>query len=910
MNLPIVRRLVGAARRLGLEPHEVGTLAYMGALIAVLMCGYTLAKVVRDALFLSEYGGYALPFAYLGVAFASAGFMWLESRIERRWTRGGAAHLNQYLAIAIGVMMTFAYHYDRHLTAAAFYLWTGSQAMLLLSYFWVLALDVWDSRRARLIFPWLTGCGLIGGLLGGGIAAWGTPLVKRMGLIAIVAVLFFVAHLLTRVIERRRRGPRPAVLASAGSRWQIVRSSRYIQIVIVGLALSVIISTLVDWQFKVLIQRLYPDPHALAEFLGTFYVGLNALALLFQFFVAGWLLQRIGLGASNGLQAASVLAFATWMFVGAAGWVVIAMRWVQGVVFQTLGKSTAEIYFAAIRPTERRRIKPAIDTLVERWSDAAVGIGLIVALHAFRVSITSIALVTATLAGIWLVVLIVLDRQYGRVFEQALANRWIEPEEAAESMRIPSARRAVLAALRSDNERKVVLALRLIANARDRQTRRAIRARLRHASPAVRLAAVQALETMRAGDPRGVVESLLHDPNEAVRNAAVSYRVCCGRDTTAFARRLLESGDLSLRRQVVDSWLDHARDGAELFTPEWLGRQMASPDANERLLAARALGVLDGADVQRALRTLLGDPDVEVRRGALVSAARRPRPEQLDDLLPLLLAPEVSYEAGAAIAAIGEPAIAPLREWLDGRHGPQGQVLAARVLASIATSRATSALIPLARGGDVRLRHLGFQALVRARLLREQPVLSQSMAHRLFLREVREYRECLEPALGLESHPTPEVRLLGDSYRESADMALQRGLWALACWYEPRPLFGVYEPLRSHDFEAAAPALEYLSHILPRAMFRSVSAVFERRVRAKVVTGRLAEWIREAWASGDAWLRACAVRASRFAPEIEPDLFSSNDDLPEIVRAEIAERLGGGQPLGTMRRVAGARGAC
>src|SRR5262245_46277203 len=904
----LVRRLVGAARRLGLEPHEVGTLVYMGALVAVLLCGYTLAKVIRDALFLSEYGAMSLPFAYLGVAFASAGFVWLEGRIERRWTRGGAAHLNQYLAIGIGALMVLAYHYNHHWTAAAFYLWTGSQAMLLLSYFWVLALDVWDSRRARLIFPWLSGCGLIGGLVGGSIAAWGTPLVKRLGLIVIVTVMFFVAHVLTRVIERRRRGPRPPALATTGSRWQILKNSRYIQVFVVGLVLSVIISTLVDWQFKAMIQRLYPDPHALAEFLGTFYVGLNALALLFQFVVAGWILQRIGLGASNGLQAATVLAFASWMVLGAGGWVVIAMRWVQGVVFQTLGKSTGEIYFAAIRPNERRRIKPAIDTLTERWGDAVVGIGLIVALHAFRVSITSIAFVTAILAGLWLAVLIVLDRQYGRAFEKALANRWIEPEEAAESMRIPAARDAVFAALRSDNERRVILALRLSANSNDRRTRRAIRARVRHASPAVRRAAIQALESMGAPDPRGNIERLLEDTNDAVRHAAVSYLVCCGRDPLAFARRTLETGDLAVRRQTVDAWLDHARDGADLFTDSWLKGQMASPIADERLLAARALGVLEGRSAEDRLRMLLRDPDLEVRRAALVSAARRPRRAHLDDLLAQLLTPELAHEAGVAIAALGEPAIQPLREWLDGLHGARGQALAARVLASIATSHATRQLIPLVRGSDVRLRHLGFQSLVRARLLREQPVLSQSMAHRLFLREVREYRGCLEPALGLEHHPSREVRLLGDSYRESADMALERGLWALACWYEPRPLFGVYEPLRSHDSEAAAPALEYLSHVLPHSMFRTVSAVFERPLDPETpANGHLAEWIREAWASDDAWLRACAVRASRFAPEIEPDLFAGNGDAPEIVRAEIADRFAG-PPSAELRRVVG--GAC
>src|SRR5207244_3534989 len=76
--------LAGAGRRLGLEPRDVRTLALMGALVGVLMCAYTIAKVLRDALFLSEYGAFSLPYAYIAVAVASVGFVWLESRTALR----------------------------------------------------------------------------------------------------------------------------------------------------------------------------------------------------------------------------------------------------------------------------------------------------------------------------------------------------------------------------------------------------------------------------------------------------------------------------------------------------------------------------------------------------------------------------------------------------------------------------------------------------------------------------------------------------------------------------------------------------------------------------------------------------------------------------------------------------------
>ena len=91
-------------RRLGLEPHERRLLVLMGALVATLFCAYTIAKTLRDALFLGEYGALALPYAYIGVALATAGFVWLEGLVARRFTRVGATRFNQYAAIAFYVL--------------------------------------------------------------------------------------------------------------------------------------------------------------------------------------------------------------------------------------------------------------------------------------------------------------------------------------------------------------------------------------------------------------------------------------------------------------------------------------------------------------------------------------------------------------------------------------------------------------------------------------------------------------------------------------------------------------------------------------------------------------------------------------------------------------------------------------
>ena len=867
-------------------------LVLMGALVAVLLCAYTIAKVLRDSLFLQEYGALSLPYAYIGVAFASAGYVWLESRVSRRMSAVASSRFNQITAIGASILAALALPHARHVTTAVFYVWTGSQAMMLIPYFWTLALDVWDSRRARVHFPLLSGCGLIGGLAGGGIAAALAPVVHHVGLMWIVSGMLVIAWGLTATVDRHRAAaPAAAPSASTRSGWEIIRESRYIQILTAGLSLAVIVGTLVDFQFKMLVQQMYPEKHQLTQFLGAFYAGLNGVSLLFQLGVAGWLLQRTGLKASTLLQPGAVIAFAACAAFTTGGWVVVGLRWIQGVVSQTLGKSSSEIYFAAIDPKERRRVKPAIDTLAERWSDALVGVLLVVALHLLHVPVRTITFATGVLAVVWLIVLLVLDRHYGRAFRDALSRRFLAPESAPESLRLPSSRRALHAALGSENDGEVLLALKLVPSLGDAKTTLAIGACLRHPSAKVRAAAVDAMTAMRLPDPERVIAGFLTDSDDDVRRAAIGYLLSRGEAPVDFARRVLEGGDAALREHLLDALVAYPGETRRLLGWDWIDARIESGTQEDLLLAARATGAMDGPDVARRLRTLLSQGDDEVQRLALVSATARPDAGLLDVLLPMLGKPKLRYDAVKAVAAVGDAAVPKLEALLSGESNERIRAGAARALSRIASPRVLAFLKALARSADGGLRHLALEGLWREHVWSGRPVLPRSTVHRLFLRELRDYRVCLEPVTFLEESDQPALRLLGESYRESADRALERALEVLACWYDPKPLPAVFEKLKSRDLAIASPALEYLGHVLPRAVFKPVSRVFEKEPMPSPDDARggdrTAEWIRQAWETGDAWLRACAVRASRFVPGFDPRGFAGPAGADPLVRAEI-----------------------
>jgi HEAT repeat protein len=405
------------------------------------------------------------------------------------------------------------------------------------------------------------------------------------------------------------------------------------------------------------------------------------------------------------------------------------------------------------------------------------------------------------------------------------------------------------------------------------------------------IAAVQALESLHLADPTGVIDGLLASPNEGLRRAAVRHRLAVDRDPIPFARRLLDGDDPALRQHVVDALFEHPSRASGAVTADWVDARIAAGTPESLLLAAQAMGAMVGPPLVKQLRGLLAHPNVEIRRAALISAGRRPARELRDVLMELLLDPEVALEARAAVAALGNGAVPALRRLLEDPRDEKAQGSAARTLAYIATPRAALTLMPLVRSRDVRLRHLGLMGLARARARSGRPVLTRALAHRLFLRELNEYRACREPGRAHQNSMEPEVRLLAESYVESAGMALDRAIAALACWYDPRPLAGVRERLKSSDRGEAAPALEYLGQLLPHAVFRSVSRLFET-LETDVPGGSLdgdpvSSLIDAAWGSSDEWLRACAVRAARHAPDFDPSRFSAERADHPLVRAEV-----------------------
>ena len=137
---------------------------------------------------------------------------------------------------------------------------------------------------------------------------------------------------------------------------------------------SVIVTGLLDYQFKVVVQQVYPDAAQLASFFGRFYIAINVFALLLQLLATPWLLQRLGAGSAAAVLpiGLAVAAGATLAVPGFA-MVVAARAWDQAFRF-SLNKSAVELLFFPLHPGIKRRAKAVIEAGIERVGDALAGI--------------------------------------------------------------------------------------------------------------------------------------------------------------------------------------------------------------------------------------------------------------------------------------------------------------------------------------------------------------------------------------------------------------------------------------------------------------------------------------------------------------------------------------------------------
>ena len=880
-----------------IRPEELKRTALCFVYLFFCIGAFIVARICRTVLFL-EIPNYKdqLPLTYIGIAVTVALVMYAYARVERLLRRDITNGITLVSLIAVTLGFRAVLSANAPWTYWAFYVWVEVFGSFLIVQFWSLANEIFHARQAKRLFAVVAGGGVLANIAFG----FGTSSAAKLlgtenllfGICACVAVCLAMVVQISKTARAEliaaHERPKPAAgrgqnkASAAGG----VFATRHVQLIATVIVLTYWVSTLVDYQFQVIVGDSIAGKEARSEYFGAFFGLTGILAGFIQFFLTSKILERGGVLVALILLPAAMLGGSVGLLFMPGLALVGLTKGAENVLRYTVNDSTLQLLYLPVPSHLRGRAKAVLDGILKPVSIG--GAGLLLALLVGQVEkmlgiplglhwpVTQLSYVVAFALLLWLGATVVLKREYLTSLVQTLQHRRLNFADAQFSIQDDSTLQTLGKSLVSERATDIVHALELLAfcdpNARA-TFQPAVVALLSHIDELVREAALQYLASTEGAtlkmDTRAL-QKLTIDPSPGVR-AAAAQATCALLGTEAYdlVHWMLEDPSLKVRAAAAVGLIRHSGLDGVLACADVLKRMLTHREAAERREAAWILGEVGVQNFFQPLVPLLQDSQSEVRRVAAISAGKLKSPGLLAPLAELLGQPRLGGAAVNALVAYGPKAAEPMRGMLADLQRPPGmRAHVCRVLAKLPNGAAV--LNKHLDDPAWQVRAAAVQAL--AGLRAHQPstkVPAEAIATAL-------RKECLlayellsaQRDLQMDAQKTP---LLMDAFEHRLLGVRQQVLALLGLKYDPKTLELVARNLRARDVATRANAVEVLDNLLSKDEKPGVVPLFDEAPVERVLHAvqaifplgshtreeRLGELLR----TGDPWMQAVAAMA-------------------------------------------------
>jgi AAA family ATP:ADP antiporter len=297
----------------------------------------------------------------------------------------------------------------------AFFIWLSIFNLFVVSVFWSLMVDVFDSEQGKRLFGFIAAGATLGAIAGSTITA---SLVRELG----ASTLFFASVLLLelavlavrRLSPRPKAGEEPAIGGSVLAGISHTLRSPYLLNVCLFLVLFTVTSTFLYFQQATIARDYFADRASRTAFFAQVDLLVNVLTLAVQLFFTARILRRFGVAFTLGiLPLFTLLGFAALAFAPVVA-VLVAFQVLRRAANFALARPTRELLYTVIAREDKYKAKSFIDTVVYRAGDQ-VGSWSYLLLSAMGLGIAGVALVAVPLSALWLLNSLWLGRRQARM---------------------------------------------------------------------------------------------------------------------------------------------------------------------------------------------------------------------------------------------------------------------------------------------------------------------------------------------------------------------------------------------------------------------------------------------------------------------------------------------------------------
>lgn len=863
----------------------------MGFYFFLVLCANNVLKPVAWSLFLNRFPLAQLPYLYMLFAVVGGLLAYFYSktavRTSLQWATRAATLITVISLLVFWKLIGFGSTWLLYI----FSVWVSLFGIVFVAQGWLIAANLFDSREAKRLYGLLGLGAILGGAAGGSLTAFQVERVGTTNLLPVAVVLILLALAALEgglaADNRRRastlsaRSPRlteeegEPVSFSLQDVLAAVGRYRHLLVIVGIIVITFMMETLVEFQFNAAAKRAYSGDE-LTAFLGEFNgIYLSTMTFVLQFFFTTMVVGRLGVGRTLTISPISVGLAATGVVI-APGLITVAItRLLESSTRYSITRTAIELLYLPL-PTElKNRTKAFVDVFVDRLGRGLAALLLLALVALGSDSARVLSLLIAGLAGAWVVLAIRAKNEYAATVRQRIESRRLDLEGARITVQDPETVRLLEQVAHGSNERQVIYALSLLAEAPNYDPS-ALLAGIANSPSEVVRAKVYELARRIAYD--GLLEKASAElrtprpiPADLAREA-VCYVLAVAPDAAEMAASLMNHPDSAVVASTLTALSGNKQLVQRLVARDWLLAAAGSEAAEKRAVAAFAVGVRgdEGTDV---LHQLLRDSDQRVTEAACRAAGRLGNRDYLDAVVSHLTNPNIRGAVVESLVQYGEPVCEALGQLLeDAALSLSVRIHIPRVLSGIPTQASVNVLRRYLDLSDLMLRTSVLKALNRLRDAAPNLDYSSDEVGRQIRSEAQSYFE-FYAALARFRRTSPggkATALLARTLEERLRQTIERLFRLLGLRYPAKQIHAAYLALSHRRSDEFAAALDFLDNILEHDLKSVLVPMMDGsphlldigREHFGVEVPSLEVAIRQQIRAADTWLKACAIAAA------------------------------------------------
>lgn len=616
---------------------------------------------------------------------------WLYTRLEHSLKFRGF-NLTIILIMAASILLLWIANYKLPYDWFFYLLMAWFNVLYLLNnlQFWGIAALLFDLRQSKRLFAVISAGDIPAKFIGYSLALVFVPYTGAqnlllMGAICMLAsVPFFKsiiksghleAHHKTRHKAHKNATVKPRV-KNIGRLVANIATNTYIRRIAFISLLTGICVILINYGFYGEVRKAYHDDVALASFIAFFYASLRIIAFVTKMVFTSRLTASWGVRQALLITPLGMLiligAIVTLSGFSSSEKLIFYLFGVASMLIDVLRTSfNSPVLLTLMQPLptyERLRAHNIVKGIMDPFASFLSGVFLLTLFYLHdRVDLMFLCYVLLTLGVLWLIGVILVNRQYLQILIKTISSRYFSREEF--DLNDEEVQQQVKNKMMKGSELEVISILRMLSSKIDAVSEDLITELLHHSSRQVKLEALRLIKKSTLHIKEKLEDLILNEKDDTVKKEAVKTYCKIGN----YAWGLMgyfNHPDPEIRKQAITGMLSNSENDLKEMAEKAIGHLLISGQEADKKIAISILNEVKDEYDHPEHRELINDENPAIREAAIKAVGKAACKESLNALFRYI--PTFEKQTLASLYAAGSRSVPLLKEEISSDHISQG----------------------------------------------------------------------------------------------------------------------------------------------------------------------------------------------------------------------------------------------